>query len=1009
MERSSLINFLGIVLLFATPLSANSQIQELKSAQDKRKEYISRSSTSAKRKQVVESKCFYVNPFIGTGGHGHTYPGASAPFGMIQLSPDTRFDGWDGCSGYHYSDSIIYGFSHTHLSGTGVSDYGDLLIVPQSGSPKTEPGYLVDGGYGASFSHKSETALPGMYSVKLESENIDVRLAVTERAGMHEYIFNNQDEEHSILIDLDHRDRVIDAGIEVVGENTVNGYRISESWASEQHFYFYMESNVAFESAKKISDKGKNKLLLTFSPTTKKVLLKVGISAVDEEGAKENLLVEIPSWSFNIVQKSTKSLWEKELNKIDFKTENRDLKTTFYTSLYHSFLAPNIFHDVDGRYRGRDLEKHKLNPEESSNYTVFSLWDTYRGTHPLFTFTQGKRVNEFVQTFIRQYEQGGDLPVWELAANETECMIGYHSVSVIADAAVKGLANFNYSKAKEAMIATAKFDEFGKIPFGKNGFVSAGDEPESVSKTLEYAYDDFCIAQYLMVSKDTQDHELAKTYLKRSFNFVNLYDPQTKFMRGRRSGQWFSPFDPSEVNFNYTEANSWQYSLYAPHAVGVLRDLLGGKDSLEVWLDRLFTTESNLAGRHQVDITGLIGQYAHGNEPSHHMAYLYNYTNAQYKTQRMVRRILDEMYFNAPDGLSGNEDCGQMSSWFVLSSMGIYPIAPGSPYYEIGTTKNSESILQLNNGKSFCIKSINNDTYGNIIISMKLNGAPYNKLYLEHSDILEGGVLEITYGKLVRDSIPSFQHALTLSELPNDFVPVPYFEQEDRVFLDSLSVSLSVVNPSDYKIFYTTDGTAPTKSSQLYTTPININSNTVVKAITFNEYSHSSIIQNEFVKKDQGITLELHSEYANQYAAAGEYTLIDGIQGNNEYRTGDWQGYWAQDIITEVSFDEPRQLKEIGIGCLSDMKSWIFLPKSVIIEVSYDGESFEMLGEIKKNEESERDIPPHRMNFKLEVLDNKPIEKIRLSVQNPGKCPDWHLGAGNDTWMFVDEIILTNE
>ncbi len=1000
-----------VATLLIASFNAGCQIEELKRAQDKRKEYINpaRTVTPRQLKKTAKKKSTFVNPFIGTGGHGHTYPGASTPFGMIQLSPDTRFDGWDGCSGYHYSDSIIYGFSHTHLSGTGVSDYGDLLIVPQSGEPIIEPGYSIKDGYGSSFSHEYEVATPGMYSVKLISENIDVRLTVSERCGMHEYTFNNDNEEHHILIDLDHRDHVLSAGIEILNEKSIHGFRISESWANEQHFYFYLESNIAFSKTKKITRNGKNKLLLTYPKSVKKILLKVGISAVDENGARSNLRKEMPSWVFRIIERNALNLWDKELNKIDFTSEDKDIKTTFYTSLYHSFLAPNIFNDVDGRYRGRDLKIHQLDPQKTTNYTVFSLWDTYRGTHPLFTLTQEKRTNEFIQTFLRQYDQGGDLPVWELAGNETECMIGYHSASVIADASLKGLTNFDLAKASEALLATSTFDEYGKMPYRKNGFISAGDEPESVSKTLEYAYDDFCIAQFLSEYGSFSNAEQARKYLNSSFNFINLFDPQTKFMRGRRSGQWLSPFDPSEVNFNYTEANSWQYSLYAPHAIGVLRNLLGGKDSLEGWLDRLFTTKSDLAGRHQVDITGLIGQYAHGNEPSHHMAYLYNYTNSPYKTQLYVHRILDEMYSNTPNGLSGNEDCGQMSSWYVLSSMGLYSIAPGNPYYEIGRPISDKVKLNLSNGNKFIIKSLNQSNPNNIIQSIQLNGESISRLYLHHSEILKGGLLELEFGKLNQNNTPIFEHAPTLSKLPHGVIPVPFFEQEERVFDDSLKLSLSVVFSIYYDIHFTLDGSTPTLDSPFYTEPFWINDNTTVRAMTVSSGVQSSIISNDFVKRDQGINLELMSEYANQYSAAGKYTLIDGIRGNNEFRTGDWQGYLAQDIIAEVSFDSPRHLTTLGIGCLSDMKSWIFLPREVLIEASYDGNEFVKLGTIKQNEEKESDLPPHQVDYTINVKTSQSFKKIRFTVRSTGKCPKWHLATGNDTWMFVDELILLNE
>ncbi len=983
------------------------QVEELRRAQDQRKKYITRDAKSNNA-----SKSLYVNPFVGTGGHGHTYPGATAPFGMMQLSPDTRYEGWDGCSGYHYSDSIIYGFSHTHLSGTGVPDYCDLLIVPQSGSPKHDPGYSTENGYGSKFSHDQENAHPGYYDVKLLEEDIDVRLTVSDRSGMHEYTFNDPYGKRFILIDLDHRDKLLDSDFDVINKTTVQGYRTSQAWANEQHFYFHLETSVPFQKARKIRKGGRNKLLLIFPRKTSMVTLKVGMSAVDQIGAKQNVEKEIPHWNFNQVRAEVTRKWNNELGRIQFESTDKETMTTFYTALYHSFLAPNLFSDVDGRYRGRDNAVHQLSETEGKNYTVFSLWDTYRATHPLYTLVQQDRTIDFLNTFERQFDQGGDLPVWELAGNETECMIGYHSVSVISDAYIKGLGQtsqrkIDYSKFLEMMIATSNFDEFGKKSFGRYGYIDIAKEPESVSKTLEYAYDDFCIAQFAKAG-ESPDHYLIEKYEKRSLNFINTFDPSTKFMRARRSGQWFSPFDPAEVNFNYTEANSWQYSLYAPHAVGVLTSLLGGKDSLELWLDRLFTTESNLSGRHQVDITGLIGQYAHGNEPSHHMAYLYNYTNAPHKTQHYVDRILKEMYSNKPNGLSGNEDCGQMSSWYVLSALGMYQIAPGNPYYEIGRPIMDKATIMLDYGKQFRINIINNSKNNKYVHSVSLNGQPIEQHYISHEQIMAGGKLTITMGskpKAARNLLP---HAPTLSKIPETFVPMPFIEQEARVFNDQMDISISVVNPEEVDIYYTLDGTIPDLSMRAtkYSGKFTIDKNTTVIARTFKDGYYSTNTTNEFVRRDNSLSLQLFSEYSNQYAAGGDFALIDGISGGLEFRTGDWQGYWAQDIVMEVSFSQGRSLSEIGIGCLSDIKSWIFMPKEIIFEGSMDGTNFELIGTVPFTAETVKDMPPHSGTYIIDTGVTEKFQKIRITVKNPGKCPSWHLGAGNDTWMFVDELIL---
>lgn len=998
MKLTSTLFFFGLIINSIT----YSQINELKEAQDKRIEQI-----NPAKKPDYFSKSLFVNPFIGTGGHGHTYPGASAPFGMIQLSPDTRHDGWDGCSGYHYSDSIIYGFSHTHLSGTGVPDYCDLLIVPQSGKPKIDPGYTSEKGFGSKFSHENEEASPGYYKVHLDDNDIDVELTVSQRAGFHHYTFNEETGKKFILIDLDHRDRLIASDIKTIDKQTIEGYRISEAWATNQQFYFHLKTDIPYQKAKYFTKKGRNKLLLTFPKSTKEVNIRVGISAVDCAGAKKNLEKEIPDWNFKSTRANVVKKWNNELDKISFKSFDKEIMTNFYTALYHSFLAPNIFNDVDGRYRGRDNEIHQLQSGEGDNYTVFSLWDTYRATHPLFTLTQEKRTNDFVKTFLRQFKQGGDLPVWELAANETECMIGYHSVSVIADAYVKGIRDFDEHAAIEAMLKTSHFDEFGKKEFQSNGFISCGDEPESVSKALEYAYDDFCIAQMLdAVNGETYGIYLGpqEEYRKSSMNFINSFDPSTKFMRGRRSGQWFSPFDPSEVNFNYTEANSWQYSLYAPHAVGVLTDLIGGKDSLESWLDRLFTTEMELSGRHQVDITGLIGQYAHGNEPSHHMAYLYNYTNSPEKTQFYIDRILKEMYSNQPDGLSGNEDCGQMSSWYVLSALGLYQIAPGNPFYEVGRPLITEGAIEFEGGNLLEIRSINNSPKNKYVQRVLLNGTELKRNFIIHEELKAGGKLVFEMGSKPNSNRAKYDHAPTISEVHESFIAAPFFTNTDRIFEDSVSIEISSNFPYNIEYRYTIDGTQPTTTSPLYEKPFTVSKTTTVKVIATKGDYASSVVSGDFVKKDESIQIHLESEYANQYASTGDFALIDGVVGSEEYRTGDWQGYWDQDFHAQLAFETPRTLNSITIGVLSDMKSWIFLPESMEIQVSYDGINFEDPITFKFDQQTEKDMPPKRNEAIFKLDGSKKVQSIIVTAKRTKECPEWHLGAGNPTWLFFDEI-----
>ena len=995
-------------ILSFTMYGSTQGIKSLQKASDKAQRVV-----NPKTKDLVTSPVSFVNPFIGTGGHGHTFPGATAPFGMIQLSPDTRHEGWDGCSGYHYSDSVIYGFSHTHLSGTGVPDYCDLLIVPQSGKKaKVIPGYEDENGFGSKFSHNTEKATPGYYEVFLEDDEIKAQMTVSERAGIHQYTFAREKDKKFILIDFDHRDDLIFSEYILDEKKHISGQRISKSWAEEQHFYFDLEFSVEPSKIIRVKNKHGQKLLIQFPKETKTLSIAIGISQVDEAGALKNRQTELDGFNFSKTKTKTSSRWHNELSKIKISNENREKTSIFYTALYHCFIAPNLSSDVDGRYRGHDQKIHEL-PDGDNHYTVFSLWDTYRTLHPLFTLIQPERTEEFIRTMLRIYDQRNDLPVWELASCETECMIGYHSVSAIADAYMKGYNNFDTTKALKAMVHTSKLDEWAKKEFATQGFISSDQEAESVSKTLEYAYDDFCIAQ--MAKKMGRD-DLYQEFTKRSLNFVNLYDPSTKFMRARRGAQWFGPFNPIEVNFNYTEANSWQYSLYAPHNIPVLAGLMGGRDSLETWLDRLFTAESDLIGRHQVDITGLIGQYAHGNEPSHHMAYLYNFTNAFEKTQFYVDQILNDLYTIEPDGLSGNEDCGQMSAWYVMSSLGLYPIAPGNTNYQIGRPLFKKVEVKLPNKKKLSIEVPNNSVSAKYVKEVSFNTSRVNDTEIDHNQIKKGGLLlfemsdkpfSTTYNDISRED--------SLSK--TDFVPTPFIATEQRIFEDSIVIKIgsSKINNLKQRLYFSINNGL----WQDYINPITIHetSTVSVKASRFPDVSDiphnakiapywSPVVKSLFSKRDPSVSLELETQYANQYAASGPNTLIDGVRGGADFRTGDWQGYFGKDLNAVVTFEQVRELTSIGISCIRDIKSWIFYPERIGISYSLDGINYTKLPDLNYAEATSNDYEPKIKSFIQKLKKATKIKSIKYTVYNPGKCPSWHLGNGNDSWVFLDEFIF---
>lgn len=944
----------------------------------------------------------YVNPFIGTGGHGHTYPGATMPFGMMQLSPDTRLDGWDGCSGYHYSDNYIYGFSHTHLSGTGVSDYGDILLMPTN---EINFNNGADGkkGYRAHFSHDTEVAEPGYYKVHLDSTNIDVELTVSERSGIHKYTFPAA-ENQVVLVDLVHRDKVLDAKIDKISNTEIVGYRFSEAWATDQRLFFVIKTSHPFndvlQSPPKQGMPGARRTALTFiNPNNEPIYIKIGISAVDIEGAKKNLETEIGNKTFDKVKQIAQDTWETQLEKIVIESDDVDYKTNFYTALYHTMLAPNLYQDVDGRYRDMDLAIHQSN--NHTHYTVFSLWDTYRAAHPLYTIIEQERTNDFIKTFIKKYESGGIMPIWDLSANYTGCMIGYHAVPVIADAYLKGIRDYDVEKAFEAMKHSAMQDKLGLKDYKEFGFIPVEKESESVSKTLEYAYDDWTIAKMAKALGKTDDYV---EFIKRAQYYKNVFDPETQFMRGRFRNTWFAPFDPYEVNFNYTEANSWQYSFYVPQDVSGFIKLLGGKDKLEAQLDKLFTANQETSGRNQADITGLIGQYAHGNEPSHHMAYLYNFINKPSKTQEYVHQILTTLYKNEPDGVSGNEDCGQMSAWYVLSSLGLYSVTPGTNEYIIGTPLFDKATINLENGKTFTIVAKNGSKENIYIKSATLNSQDYPYSFISHEAIMNGGTLvfEMTNSPTTWGTKDAHIPVTEITE--HKIVPPPFIAKGDIAFKGETEVVLQTVD-KEAKVYFqlTNMWQAEKPAFNEYTKPFTISEKSVLTTYAQRGDEKSAEITTEFFKIDPNLKIQLETEYANQYNAGGQNALIDGIFGTEDFRTGTWQGYFDTDLVATVDLGKVKPIETIQVNFLEDQKSWIFLPIEVQCYVSADNRYFKQL-------------PMHFLNA-TQAMDGAKITSlqfymkgygaryVKIVAKKLGVLPEGHLGYPDGrSWLFVDEI-----
>ncbi len=948
----------------------------------------------------------FVNPFIGTGGAGHTFPGAVVPFGMVQLSPDTRIDGsWEGCGGYHFSDSIIYGFSHTHLSGTGVSDYGDILIMPTIGETD-----FKNKEHATRFSHLKEKATAGFYSVQLEN-NILVELTATQRTGIHQYTFP-KGEKATIVIDLFHRDKTLKSHLKLIDSVTAVGYRVSEAWAAEQYVYFIMKFNkpVTFKRISSVHVTGKKPneeldkteaAIFQFNNSDNlPLMIKVGISQTGIEGATKNLNSEAKHWDFKKYKLNAEKSWENELSKIDVQSKDPEKLNIFYTALYHCFIHPSLAGDVDGKYRGRD---HKIHTAVGyTPYTIFSLWDTFRALHPLFTIVEQRRTTDIIHSFLHQYKESGRLPMWELSSNETNCMIGFHSVSVIADAITKNIGGFDKNAIYEAMVAASNNKNFGVPVFNQNNYLQTEDEPESVSKTLEYAYDNWCVAQ---VSKKLNKLSDYNVFIKRAQAYKNVFDKQAGFMRPRKNGNWMSPFDPREVNNHYTEANSWQYTFFAPQDVSGLITLMGGEKKMEQKLDELFKESTETTGRTQVDISGLIGQYAHGNEPSHHMTYLYNYISKPHKTQEKVYQILTAFYKNSPEGLIGNEDCGQMSAWYVMSSMGFYQVCPGKPEYTVGYPLFDTVKLHLENGKTFNITRQTSSTGFQYIQSSLLNGKTNNSSSIMHNTIMSDGKLEFFMQEKLAEKNgfgKSEQLRPSTAIIDKPIIPVPVIIAPAK--LTETSKTIRIEHPDNNVILhYTTNGSEPNMNSKVYAGAFICDTTTVIKAIAVLKNEHSNTVTAILHKKPNNWSITLQSEYSKQYDAGGSDGIIDGQHGTINWRSGGWQGYQGQDFNCIIDLGKVTPLQFVNASFLQDTRSWIIFPKQVEYYVSEDGLKYVPFGTVVNG------VPADDYSLQMRTFFQKDTIKtnarfVKIKATNFGKLPEWHQGKGGDAFIFIDEI-----
>lgn len=966
----------------------------------------------------AQSPADYVDPFIGTDGHGHTFPGATTPFGLVQVSPDTGTQGWDWCSGYHSSDISIIGFSHTHLSGTGGADLGDLLLMPSTKTVQFDAGTKddPDSGYRSRFKREDEMASAGYYSVFLGDHNVDVELTATPHCAYHKYQFEG-DNKH-VMVDLRHgiQDNVNSGELKKVGDNAIAGFRRSNGWADDHTLFYYIEFSQPIDKILSVVDSvevamdnvsGREVVsaIMFADGGNSKIEAKVGISYVDVAGAKNNLKSEIGDNTFAQTLASAKQLWNNELSKIEVEGSKEE-KVIFYTALYHSMIAPYLMSDVDGRYISSD--RNIYTDTTTNNYGLFSLWDTFRALHPLLTIVEPSKNEQFINSLLRYYQQGGRLPVWDLNMRENNCMIGYHSIPVIADAYMKGQRGFDADLALEAMLHSAMQENYAGLKYYRQfGYLPMDKENNAVSKALEYSYDDWCIAQ---MAKEMGNDSVYKEYIKRGQYYKNQLD-KDGFMKGRDShGKFRDPFSPTEISIlgqgDFTEGNSWHYSFFVPQDVNTHIALLGGDEAYVAKLDEMFNSESVTAD-HSPDVTGLIGNYAQGNEPSHHAAYLYAYTGQPWKTQQMIARIKREMYTDQRDGLCGNEDCGQMSAWYVLSAMGFYPVTPASNIYVLGSPSFKKATIKLENGKTFTIKAEKLSEKNFYIQSATFDGQPYTKSYITHDMIESGGELTLVMSETPNKdfgSAPSdrpvtvIENGKTSEELLSEIVFEPYLDTKTRIFTDFIEVQPMASN-ADATIHYTLNGSEPTASSPKAVGKIKIDNDKVLKIRAISPQGSSSVGEYRFYKGliDGKV---IGTEPAKPYEGKGLSALNDGLTGGNGYKNPEWIGYVGQTATLETTF-EPKNVKRVGFNAVNSTGAWVLLPFSAKAQLFLNGKE---VAQKSFSIPAANSVGEGAYYFGVDFPSVK-ADKVVWTIDG-GKLPSWHTSKGNNGWMFIDELMV---
>lgn len=975
----------------------------------------------------------YVDPMIGTGGTGHTFPGATTPFGMVQLSPSNEYKSWDWCSGYHYQDSIIKGFAHTHLSGPGLSGLGDILLMP-SRKAHTSPGTEADAdsGYRARFSHDKEQAKAGYYALHLHEEDIQVELTAGSRMGYHRYTYGGSDEAY-LIVDPNHHinENILDAGLEQLSDTEIQGYKHCEGWsAGERKQYFYAKFSrpiadfgLSLNGQRLPGNKGQGKGLMAqirFDLAAgEEVEVQLALSSVSAAGARANFGAEAAA-DFEAAHEQARASWAAVLAKIELEGATEEQMTLFYTGLYHAFISPNLISDADGQY----YVEGKVRQSDLPQYSNYSTWDTYRGLHPLFTIIEQKHTAHFVNSLSSRVAVAGvGLPSWECLGYDNRCMIGYSAVSPIADAVLKEVPGIDVEAAYEA-IRYAAFDRSkhsqvsdvnGMDEYLKYGYVTA-ETGASVSKTTEQNYSDWAIARVAEKLGKAADQAL---FDRRAIGYRNYFDPQTGYLMPLAATGQQLALDTTKWNSlkgHYISGNIWAYSAYTPHDMAGIMQLHGGRQAYAEWLLGVFENESAVEGHQHVDISGFIGKYGHGDEPGHQMPYLFNYVGQPWRTQRYVNEVLTQFYKATPEeGFINNEDLGQMSAWYVLSALGFYPVAPGDGAYQLGAPLHPKAVLRLENGKAFTVLGEQVSPENIYVQEVKLNGQPYPYNYIRHEQIMEGGTLAFVMGpKPNKDWGSAPEHTLlgdfddtAKAEVPVVGTPAPYAPDANAFFLGQREIELQS-RAEGAEIFYTLDGSEPSRASTRYQRPFRINRNTTLKAIAYQDgLNPSAIFEKPYFESvvaglPEGYPVYTVAQQDFPYGEDGAVLLFNGVIGSDNYNDNTWTGI-IDDVSLSIDLGQPSALKRVSLGALTDTGSWIFPPDKIEVHGGQTPGELSLIGQL--------DLPAqtaHELKAKRYSVELKPgnYRYLQIEVANYGEAPDWHGATGKVLWVFLDEVIL---